>query len=176
MRAEINTQIYLVLLRLRTIYLSHNKNKHTLFNQRRWHKYCCEYQETCINPLTAGAVYIRVFIFYKHIKYHFLKMVKIKCDIISKIWKELTSILSNLNKFRSLEVVDRVSETQIQVGENSNWKIWQLKGWDQCWSCRPPIIYISIRSISVILYCLWCKVFIEVREDWEQFGIGESAK
>ena len=30
----------------------------------------------------------------------------------SNIWKQLTSILSNLNNFRSLEVVDRVSETQ----------------------------------------------------------------
>ena len=31
-----------------------------------------------------------------------------------------TSILSNLNNFHSLEVVDRVSETRLQVGENSN--------------------------------------------------------
>ena len=30
------------------------------------------------------------------------------------------SILSNLNNFHSLEVVDRVSETQLQVSENSN--------------------------------------------------------
>ena len=30
--------------------------------------------------------------------------------------------------FHSLEVVDRVSETQLQVGENSNWIIWRLKG------------------------------------------------
>ena len=28
--------------------------------------------------------------------------------------------MSNLNNFHSLEVVDRVSETQLQVGENSN--------------------------------------------------------
>ena len=26
------------------------------------------------NPLTAGVAYIRVFIFYKHIKYHLLNM------------------------------------------------------------------------------------------------------
>ena len=39
---------------------------------------------------------------------------------ISNVWKQLTSILSNLNNFHSLEVVDRVSETQLQVGENSN--------------------------------------------------------
>ena len=38
--------------------------------------------------------------------------------LISKISKELTSILSNLNNFHPLEVVDRVSETQFQVGEN----------------------------------------------------------
>ena len=48
---------------------------------------------------------------------------------ISKIWKQLTYILSNLNNFHSLEVVDRVSETQLQVGENSDWIIWQLKGY-----------------------------------------------
>ena len=48
---------------------------------------------------------------------------------ISNIWKQLTSILSNLNNFHSLEVVDRVSETQLQVGENSNWIIWLLKCW-----------------------------------------------
>ena len=33
------------------------------------------------NPLTAGTAYIRVFIFYYHIKYHILNMLKIKCDI-----------------------------------------------------------------------------------------------
>ena len=76
------------------------------------------------NPLTAGAANIRVIIFYSQIKYHILK---IKCDInpqnvtsTNKIKKELTTILSNLNNFHSLEVVDRVSETQLQVGENSN--------------------------------------------------------
>ena len=34
-----------------------------------------------INTLTAGAAYIRVFIFYQHIKYHLLTMVNIKFDI-----------------------------------------------------------------------------------------------
>ena len=53
-------------------------------------------------------------------------MLKIKST--SKIWKELTSILSNRNNFHSLEVVDRVSETQLQVGENSDLIIWRLKG------------------------------------------------
>ena len=33
------------------------------------------------NPLTAGAAYIRVFIFYQNIKYNILNMLKIKCDI-----------------------------------------------------------------------------------------------
>ena len=47
-------------------------------------------------------------------------MVKIKYDINQQDLKELTSILSNLNNFHPLEVVDRVSETQLQVGENSN--------------------------------------------------------
>ena len=34
-----------------------------------------------VDPLTAGAAYIRVFILYWHIKYHILKMLKNKCDI-----------------------------------------------------------------------------------------------
>ena len=33
------------------------------------------------HPLTAGAAYFRVLIFYQHIKYHILNMLKIKCDI-----------------------------------------------------------------------------------------------
>ena len=36
-------------------------------------------------------------------------------------------ILSNMNNFHSLEVVDHVSKTQLQVGEKSNWIIWRLK-------------------------------------------------
>ena len=43
--------------------------------------------------------------------------------------QQFTSILSILNNFHSLEVVDRVSEKQLQVGENSNWIIWRLKGY-----------------------------------------------
>ena len=69
-----------------------------------------------INPLTAGVAYIRVLFFYEHIKYHLLNMLNIKCEINEQ--QQLTSILSNLNNFHSLEVVDRVSETQLQVGEN----------------------------------------------------------
>ena len=38
-------------------------------------------QPTKINPFTAGAAYIRVFIFYYHIKHHLLNMLKIKYDI-----------------------------------------------------------------------------------------------
>ena len=33
-----------------------------------------------LSPLTAGAAYNRVFIFYQHIMYHILNMLKIKCD------------------------------------------------------------------------------------------------
>ena len=36
-------------------------------------------------------------------------------------------MLSNLNNFHSLEVVDRVSETQHQVGENFDCLIWRLQ-------------------------------------------------
>ena len=47
-------------------------------------------------------------------------MQKIKCDINQEDFKIETSILSNMNNFHPLEVVGRVSETQLQVGENSN--------------------------------------------------------
>ena len=53
--------------------------------------------------------------------YHILNMLKMKRDIKSaRFEKKFTSILSDLNNFHSLEVVDRVSETQLQVSENSN--------------------------------------------------------
>ena len=76
------------------------------------------------NTLTAGAEYIR----YQHNRYLLLSMLKIKCDINQQSLNKLTAILSNLNNFHSLEVVDRVSETQLQVGENSNWIIRRLQG------------------------------------------------
>ena len=50
-------------------------------------------------------------------------MVKIKRDINQQYFEIillLTSILSNVNNFQSLEIVDRVSETQLQVDENSH--------------------------------------------------------
>ena len=47
-------------------------------------------------------------------------MLKIKYNINQQYLKTVESILSNLNNFHSLEVVDRVSETQFQVGENSD--------------------------------------------------------
>ena len=56
--------------------------------------------------------------------FHFLLAHKVppfkqvKCDINQQYLK--TSILSNLNNFHSFQVVDRVSETQLQVGENSD--------------------------------------------------------
>ena len=47
-------------------------------------------------------------------------MLKIKCDINQQYLKTVDLHLSNLNNFQTLEVVDRVSETQLQVGENSD--------------------------------------------------------
>ena len=34
-----------------------------------------------VKGLTAGAAYIRVFMFYQHFRYHLLNMLKKKCDI-----------------------------------------------------------------------------------------------
>ena len=47
-------------------------------------------------------------------------MLKKNVISICKIPQQLTSILSNLNIFDPLEVVNRVSESQLQVGENYN--------------------------------------------------------
>ena len=47
-------------------------------------------------------------------------MLKIKRDIIRQfISKYLTSVLSKLKIFHPLDVVDRASETQLQMGGNS---------------------------------------------------------
>ena len=69
---------------------------------------------------------------------------------ISNIWKQLISIFSNLNNFHSLEIVDRVSETQLQVGENSNWIIWRVKG--QCKHSMVSSFY--LKHILKVLYIL----------------------
>ena len=42
-----------------------------------------------LDPLTAGVAYIQVFIFYHHIKYHLLSMLKVKCDINQKYLKRV---------------------------------------------------------------------------------------
>ena len=81
-----------------------------------------------INPLTAGAEYIRVFIFCYHINYHLLKKLKIKCKINQQYLNIFDLHFVKSDNFHSLEVVDRVSETQLQVGENSDWIIWRIKG------------------------------------------------
>ena len=53
--------------------------------------------------------------------------IKIKRDI-NQDFKIVYLHLSNLNIFQLLEVVDRASETQLQVGEKLNLKIRQLRG------------------------------------------------
>ena len=80
---------------------------------------------TNINPLTAGAVYIRFLHFFT---YQLLNMLKIKSDINQQDVKFVDRYFVKSEWFHSLEVVDRVCETQLHVGENSNWKIWRSKG------------------------------------------------
>ena len=52
--------------------------------------------------------------------YHILNMLKIKCDINQQDLKFFDLHFVKYEKFHSLEVVDRVSEKKLQVGENSN--------------------------------------------------------
>ena len=55
-------------------------------------------------------------------------MLKIKCDINQQYLKRVDLFLSNVNNFQLNEDVDRVSETQLQVSENSNSLICRLRG------------------------------------------------
>ena len=55
-------------------------------------------------------------------------MLNIKSDINQQDLKRVDLHFVKSDNFHLLVVVDRVSETQFQVGENSNWIIWQLKG------------------------------------------------
>ena len=84
-----------------------------------------------VNPLTTGPDCIP---FHMFLLAHYMSAFKYAKD---KTWlqskrfeKRLTLILSILKNFHSLEVVDRVSETQLQVGENSNWIIWRLQSYN----------------------------------------------
>ena len=65
-----------------------------------------------LSTLTAGPRHV--------LKSYIVGSLEPSLSNMPELRKELTSILSNLNDFQSLEVVDRVSETQLQVGENSN--------------------------------------------------------
>ena len=58
-------------------------------------------------------------------------MLKIKCDINQQYLKNSWPLFCQTGKFFThLKFVDRVSETQLQVSENSDWIIWRLKGLD----------------------------------------------
>ena len=110
-----------------------------------------------LNLLIAGAAHIRVFFFYQQIKYHLLNMLKIKCDINEQYLKTVDLHFVNLNNFHLLDVVDRVSETQLQVGANSDWIIWQLKGralhyhlYSFKWMRSDPVI----TYIWIVYYCI----------------------
>ena len=72
------------------------------------------------NPLTAGAAYVRVFISISTLRTTLIIMIKIKCDIKQQYLKRVDLHFVKSNNFHSLEVVDRVSETQLQGSENSN--------------------------------------------------------
>ena len=61
-------------------------------------------------------------------QYHILNRLKIKRDSNQQNLNNVNLHFSNLDNFHSLEVVDRVSETQLQVGGNFNKIIWQLNG------------------------------------------------
>ena len=82
------------------------------------------------NPLTTGPDYIRFFLFFiTTLTSHFWTRIEIKRDINQQDLEIVDPhIFSKLDNFYSLEVVDRASETQLQVGENSNKIICGLKG------------------------------------------------
>ena len=57
-----------------------------------------------------------------------LNVLNLNVTSISKISKSLTSILLHLNNFYSIEIVKRGSETELEVGGDSNEIICWLTG------------------------------------------------
>ena len=88
--------------------------------------------------------------------WHCIGWINLSCLVlsISNIWKQLISILSNLPNFHSLEVVDRVSKTQLQEGENSNWIIWQLK------VDSPNSFFVMYTNVMVFKFITKCIISI----------------
>ena len=77
------------------------------------------------NCLTTSVAYIRVFIFYWHIKHHLLNMVKIKYDINQQYLKTVYRHFVKSNNFHSLEVVDRVSKAIfLNLNNFTHLKLW----------------------------------------------------
>ena len=99
------------------------------------------------------------FIFYYHIMYHLLNMLKIKCDImpsISNIWKQLTPILSNLNNFHSLEVV----KSRQRDTTSSGWKFrlnnLAVKGLKWLFKlCRCFVSWNTFLTFYISVYYAW---------------------
>ena len=65
--------------------------------------------------MTAGTNYIQFFFFFK---YHLLNTLQIKHGINQQDLKIINLHFIKYDFFHPLEVVDRASETQLQVGES----------------------------------------------------------
>ena len=68
------------------------------------------------------------FFLIAHKDYHILNMLKIKCDINQQDLKRVDLYFVKSEYFHLLEVVDRVSETQLQVDENFRLNSLAVKG------------------------------------------------
>ena len=77
-------------------------------------------KQWCFNPLTAGAAHIRVFIFYQHIGYKLLNMLKIKRDINQQYLKKMKS---NESGFRPPLCTNR-----LKWARRTSWGWWD--DWD----------------------------------------------
>ena len=81
-----------------------------------------------VNPLTAGAEYIG---FFTQLLPHSVPPFK---NVKAIMWLQSARFENkNLNNFHSLEVVDRVSET--------DWIIWRLKGWTLKQLNAPMVVF-----------------------------------
>ena len=114
---------------------------------------CCHIPLTCDLPFKRRSRLYLLFysLFYKHIKYQLSNMVKIKRDINQQDFKIVDHhfVKYNLDNFLSLEVVDRVSETQLQVGKKFRLENLAVKGLNknEALSCN---IYVPF---FCILFC-----------------------
>ena len=83
-------------------------------------KLSCHFSKLTILYIHVHSLYSIIFMTNKSVMTFLYVNKYLSISLISKIKKYLVSNLANLYNFQSLDVVDRVSQTQFQVDENTS--------------------------------------------------------